>query len=208
MRGSTELSPASGRDAEGARPILEMKGIAKRYPGVVALANVDFALMPVEVHGLVGENGAGKSTLIKILSGAIEADAGEIRVEGEPVARPTPTLMHALGVAVIYQELMLAPHLSAAENLFLGRLPRTRLGTIDWREAERRSEEIMARLGFRVARGRGSATSASRSGRWSRSLRRYHGTPGSWCSTSRRRCSAAANSTGYSRSSPGSRPKA
>jgi ribose transport system ATP-binding protein len=136
--------------AEGQRPILAMKGIEKRYPGVVALLNVDFTLMPGEVHGLVGENGAGKSTLIKILSGAIEADAGEIRVAGDTVARPTPTLMHELGVAVIYQELMLAPHLSAAENLFLGRLPRTRLGTIHWREAERRSEEIMARLGFRV----------------------------------------------------------
>jgi ribose transport system ATP-binding protein len=134
----------------GGDPILAMTGIGKRYPGVVALYAVDFTLRRGEVHGLVGENGAGKSTLIKILAGAIPADSGEVSVAGEAVGRPTPARMHELGIAVIYQELMLAPHLSVAENLFLGRLPRNALGLVDWSEALRRSEELMARLGFRV----------------------------------------------------------
>ncbi|MGF1625323.1 MAG: sugar ABC transporter ATP-binding protein [Alphaproteobacteria bacterium] len=131
-------------------PILAMRAIGKRYPGVVALSDVDLVVQRGEVHGLVGENGAGKSTLIRILSGAIHADSGEIAIDGVPVARPTPPRMHALGLAVIYQELMLAPHLTVAENLFLGRLPKTRLGLVDWPAARRRSLALMERLGFRV----------------------------------------------------------
>ena len=86
--------PAAGidRDAQGAgngrRPVLEMRRIDKRYPGVEALRAVDFDVAPGEVHGLVGENGAGKSTLIRILSGATHADAGEVCIAGEPVVRP------------------------------------------------------------------------------------------------------------------------
>ena len=134
-------------------PVLAMRGIAKRYPGVVALDDVALTLHAGEVHGLVGENGAGKSTLIKILSGAIHADAGEIVIAGRPVERPTPAEMHEHGIAVIYQELMLAPHLTVAENLFLGRLPRGPFGIIDWRAAHRRAGELMDRLGFRVDPG-------------------------------------------------------
>jgi ribose transport system ATP-binding protein len=129
--------------------VLAMRGIGKRYPGVVALDGVDLTLRRGEVHALVGENGAGKSTLIKILAGAIHADSGEIAIDGKPVVRPSPADMHAHGVAVIYQELMLAPHLTVMENLFLGRLPR-RHGIIDWREARRRADDVMDRLGFRV----------------------------------------------------------
>ena len=131
-------------------PVLEMRGVSKRYPGVEALREVDFALGAGEVHGLVGENGAGKSTLIKILSGATHADAGEIKIGGEIVHRPTPHRMHELGLAVIYQETMLAPHLSVAENLFLGRMPRTNLGIVDWRATRAKCAEIMNRLGFTV----------------------------------------------------------
>src|SRR5687767_3046369 len=101
-----------------------MRGIGKRYPGGVALRAADLSARRGEVHALVGENGAGTSTLIKILSGAIHADSGEIEIGGIRIDRPTPAEMHALGVAVIYQELMLAPHLTVMENLFLGRLPR------------------------------------------------------------------------------------
>ena len=84
------------------RPVLEMRGISKRYPGVVVLEDVGLTLYPGEVHGLVGENGAGKSTLIKILAGAIHADGGEIIIGGRRVEKPTPTEMHDRGIAVIY----------------------------------------------------------------------------------------------------------
>ncbi len=132
------------------QPFLEMAGISKGFPGVAALQNVDFSVRRGEVHGLVGENGAGKSTLMKILSGAYRADSGEIRIGGQRIDRPSPLQMLGLGVAVIYQEMMLAPHLSVAENIFLGRLPKTRIGTVDWREAVSGSLAVMERLGFRV----------------------------------------------------------
>jgi ribose transport system ATP-binding protein len=136
-----------------AEPILAMRGIGKRFPGVVALQNVDLDVHQGEVLGLIGENGAGKSTLIKILSGAHQADAGEIVVGGERIARPSPQRMLELGISVIYQEMMLAPHLTVAENLCLGRLPTNRYGLVDWTSARRASLATMARLGFDVDPG-------------------------------------------------------
>ena len=135
-----------------ASAILEMRHVGKRFPGVTALEGVDLTVMAGEVHGLVGENGAGKSTLIKILAGAHHADSGEVIVMGQAVNRPTPSQMLGLGISVIYQETMLAPHLSVAENLWLGRLP-TRFGMVDWGEARRRSSEILDRLGFAIDPG-------------------------------------------------------
>ena len=135
---------------QAAEPILAMRGIGKRFPGVVALHDVDLEVGRGEVLGLIGENGAGKSTLMKILSGAYQADSGEIFVAGERIARPTPQRMLELGIAVIYQEMMLAPHLTVAENLCLGRLPKGRFGLVDWKAARRRSVDTMARLGFNV----------------------------------------------------------
>ncbi len=131
-------------------PALVMSGIGKHFPGVVALDDVSLDVRPGEVLGLVGENGAGKSTLMKILSGAYQADAGTIAIAGETVARPTPQRMLELGVSVIYQEMMLAPHLTVAENLSLGRLPTGRFGLVDWAAARRNSIATMARLGFDV----------------------------------------------------------
>lgn len=131
-------------------PFLAMRGISKHFPGVVALNEVDLNVGRGEVLGLIGENGAGKSTVMKILSGAYSADRGHIEVDGAAIDNPTPQRMHALGVSMIYQETMLAPHLTVAENLFLGRLPRTRVGLVDWKLAARRSAEVMARLGFQV----------------------------------------------------------
>jgi ribose transport system ATP-binding protein len=131
-------------------PILVVRGIGKSFPGVVALNDVSLKLHSGEVLGLIGENGAGKSTLMKILSGAYQADAGTIEIAGENVARPTPQRMLELGVSVIYQEMMLAPHLTVAENLALGRLPTGRFGLVDWASARRNSVAIMARLGFNV----------------------------------------------------------
>ena len=131
-------------------PVLEMYDIHKRFPGVYALRSVGFTMTRGEVHALVGENGAGQSTLMKILAGAYQADQGEIRIEGRAVPNPTPSGMLELGVAVIYQEFAQAPHLTVAENVFLGRLPTTRTGRVDWPKTIRQAGEVMARLGFQV----------------------------------------------------------
>ncbi|BAB48485.1 sugar ABC transporter ATP-binding protein [Mesorhizobium japonicum] len=130
--------------------VLEMRGIHKRFPGVHALNNVSFAVRKGSVHGVIGENGAGKSTLMRVLSGAFPANEGEVAIDGDVVAAPTPERMLELGIAVIYQELAQAPHLTVVENIFLGRLPKTRLGTIDWRRAKAAAQDVLDRLGFRV----------------------------------------------------------
>jgi len=131
-----------------ATALLEMTGIQKRFAGVHALKGVSFAVGRGEVHALVGENGAGKSTLMKILSGAYTADEGDIFFAGARIAKPSPQHMIELGIAVIYQELSLAAHLSVAENIFLGRLPRTAMGMVDWRQAHVDSAAVLERLGF------------------------------------------------------------
>ena len=104
-------------------PLLQMRGICKRFPGVVALDDVSFELERGEVHVLLGENGAGKSTLMKILSGACARDLGEILIDGQAVALESPREAQARGISTIYQEFNLVPHLSAAENIYLGREP-------------------------------------------------------------------------------------
>ncbi|MCL6520332.1 MAG: sugar ABC transporter ATP-binding protein [Armatimonadetes bacterium] len=106
-----------------ANPLLLMKGITKRFPGVLALDNVDFELYTGEICGLVGENGAGKSTLIRILGGIFPADSGEIFVEGKPVRIASVDDSLALGISIIHQELNLAENLDIASNIFLGREP-------------------------------------------------------------------------------------
>jgi ribose transport system ATP-binding protein len=130
-------------------PALRLDGISKAFPGVKALSNVSLSVDRGEIRALVGENGAGKSTLIKILSGAYVADAGRIELFGEEVANPTPAGMIAKGVAVIYQELAQAPHLTVAENIFLGQLPREGL-RVDWAAARAKSREVMRKLGFDI----------------------------------------------------------
>jgi ribose transport system ATP-binding protein len=132
------------------RPLaLEMRGISKRFPGVVALDQVDFEVRSGEVHVLLGENGAGKSTLVKILSGAVRKDAGSIRLAGKPVEIAGPDHARRLGVTVIYQELMLVPHLSVAENVFLGKVP-TRWGLVDWRRMRADAARILNGLGLTI----------------------------------------------------------
>ena len=130
--------------------VLEMRGIEKSFPGVKALQGVSFTVGRGEVHALVGENGAGKSTLMKILSGAYSADAGQLVYEGETIQQPTPSGMIERGVAVIYQEFAQAEHLSVAENILMNRMPRTRLGLVDWRRAAEAAVAAMARLGFEI----------------------------------------------------------
>jgi ABC-type sugar transport system ATPase subunit len=118
-------------------PLIAMHGIVKRYPGITALRDVNLSVDPGEVMALVGENGAGKSTLLKILAGAVRADEGVIKVSGESVQIHSPRESQARGIADIYQELNLANDLSVAENIYVGREPRNRLGVVDFRAMER-----------------------------------------------------------------------
>ena len=103
------------------QPILEAKGLTKRYGRVVALDNADFDLMPNEILAVIGDNGAGKSTLIKALCGAVVPDAGEIRLDGKPVHFRSPMEARMAGIETVYQNLALSPALSIADNMFLGR---------------------------------------------------------------------------------------
>ncbi|HET7094865.1 MAG TPA: ATP-binding cassette domain-containing protein, partial [Thermomicrobiales bacterium] len=136
-------------DAGGPAPILELHGISKRFPGVVALDDVHFDLRAGEVHVLVGENGAGKSTLVKILSGIYQPDEGEILLDGVPVTLRDPHAAQQLGISTVHQELNLVPHLDVGRNIFLGREPlRGPGGIIDWPEVYRRSRHELAALGI------------------------------------------------------------
>jgi ribose transport system ATP-binding protein len=134
-----------------APPVLEMRGIRKAFPGVVALDGVDLCLHGGEVHILLGENGAGKSTLMKILSGAYRKDAGEIAIRGAAAEIRNPADAITLGVRVIYQELNLIPHLSVAENIYLGAAPTRGLGWIDWRRLYADTAALLETLGLTLA---------------------------------------------------------
>ena len=127
-------------------PRLEMRAIKKRFGATIALDGVSLQVMPGEVHALVGQNGAGKSTLMKVLSGAHPPDAGTMFLDGRPYAPRNPLEARRLGVAMIYQELSLAPHLSVMENVLLGMEPGT-LGFLHWSDIRRRAREALALLG-------------------------------------------------------------
>ena len=118
IEGIDVISPAP---LEGQTPILEARGIVKRYGQVTALDGVDFQLLPGEILGVIGDNGAGKSTLIKALSGAISPDEGEIYLDGQQVRFKSPLEARRLGIETVYQDLAVAPALNIAENIFLGR---------------------------------------------------------------------------------------
>ena len=105
------------------QPILEMQGVHKRFPGVVALKNVGIRLFPGEVHALMGQNGAGKSTLIKVLTGVETPDGGDFQLSGKRIQPSTVQEAQDLGIATVYQEVNLCPNLSVAENIYIGRFP-------------------------------------------------------------------------------------
>jgi ribose transport system ATP-binding protein len=133
-------------------PALEMRGIAKRFAGNTVLDGVSLSVSAGEAHALVGENGAGKSTLMKILAGVHQPDAGEILIGGEALRFSRPADALACGVAMIYQELSLAPHLTVAENIFLGREPLrfAPLGVVNRRELNERAGRLLAGYGFHL----------------------------------------------------------
>jgi len=130
--------------------ILEMRKISKSFPGVQALNRVDFECLEGEVHGLVGENGAGKSTLMKILAGAYKQDEGAILIKGEGVFFSSPKDAQRHGIRIIYQEFNLIPELDVAENIFLAREPKNKIGFIDTRLLYARSKELLCSLGTNI----------------------------------------------------------
>jgi ribose transport system ATP-binding protein len=129
---------------------LTMRGVSKRFPGVHALDRVDLDVRTGEVHVLLGENGAGKSTLMKILSGVYPRDEGQIFLDGREVELRGPRHAQTLGISIIYQTFSQAPHLTVAENLFLGREPLTPWRTIDERRTQASSREALARVGLAI----------------------------------------------------------
>ncbi len=139
-------APAASPVAEGGNPLLvEMKAITKRFPGVVALADVSLDVYRGEVHALVGENGAGKSTLMKILAGVYTRDTGEIMFKGQPVNFTTTRQAQRAGIITIYQELNQVPQLSVTENIFLGSEIMHGI-TLNWTEMHRQARALLTRL--------------------------------------------------------------
>ena len=134
-------------------PVVRLRGISKEFPGVKAVDGVNLEIRPGEVHALAGENGAGKSTLMKILSQVERPTEGEVEISGEKVAFHGPGHAQSLGVAMVYQEFALAPHLSVAENLFLGREP-ARAGFVNRRKEKEKARELLGRVGLEIEPGR------------------------------------------------------
>ncbi len=165
----------------GPAAILSATGITHAFFGNRVLTDVAIEVHGGSIHALLGENGAGKSTLIGILSGGLKPDTGTIVVGGETHDRLTPALAQRLGIAVVHQELSLAPHLSVAENVALGRVPR-RAGLIDYAAIAREVSAIFADLDAgRTACDAGRDASARNPSNWWRSPRR---------STASRACSS------------------
>ena len=131
--------------------ILSIKNVTKEFPGVKALDNVSFDVRQGTVHGICGENGAGKSTLMKIISGAYKRDAGEIYFDGKLLdPNITPKQSQELGISIIYQEFNLVDALSVAENIFLDRLTDTKGKLVNWKEINRRADELLDRIGYKL----------------------------------------------------------
>jgi ribose transport system ATP-binding protein len=128
-------------------PIVRMTGICKQYPGVAALDQVNFKVRKGEIRALLGENGAGKSTLIKILTGAETPTSGDIWVEGHRIAHMSPALSEQFGIACVYQNLILAEHLTVAENVWMGAFP-SRFGFVSRKELARKTRELLTHIGY------------------------------------------------------------
>jgi fructose transport system ATP-binding protein len=168
------------------RPILEARGLVKRYGQVVALDGADFELYPNEIVAIIGDNGAGKSTLIKALSGALQADDGEIRLDGERVRFRSPGDARSAGIETVYQDLAVAPSLDIASNIFLGREARFRgplglgLRLLDKRRMRREAAAHFAELEIGVqsikqpveslSGGQRQGVAVARAAKWARRL--------------------------------------
>jgi ribose transport system ATP-binding protein len=152
LTGDTMDRPAPQGGPDPATPILEMRGLDKRFSGTHALKSVDLAFVEGEIHAIVGENGAGKSTLTKLLTGVFRKTAGQIFWKGQPVELDGPHDSLALGINAVHQEVVLCPHLTVAANLFLGD-ETTRYGMLQSRVMVRKAREVLDGLGFSVPAG-------------------------------------------------------
>src|SRR3978361_205228 len=149
-------------------PILELRDITKAFGGVEALRGVDFALSAGDIHGLVGENGAGKSTLMKIIAGVHSDFSGRFVLDGRETRFRSVRDARAAVIAMVHQELSVAPDLTVAENVFLGSQPTNRFGFVQWRRMAREAGEQLARFGIDVdpmSRLRGSAVGVQQNDR-------------------------------------------
>jgi general nucleoside transport system ATP-binding protein len=131
-------------------PILELRGITKRFPGIVANDHIDLDLRRGEVHALLGENGAGKSTLMNVVYGLYKPDEGEIRIKGEPVTMHSPLDAIAHGIGMVHQHFMLIPVMTVAENIVLGSEPENVGVFLDYRSAERQVRELAKSFNFAI----------------------------------------------------------
>src|SRR5215203_981850 len=130
--------------------LIEMSNISKSFGGSLAVDRVSLKLMPSSVHALMGENGAGKSTLMKILAGVHQPDSGEIYKNGRTISFANPREALEFGISTVFQELSLLANLTIAENMFLGREPITRLGTIDYARINVETKAALAELGLNL----------------------------------------------------------
>ena len=147
-----------------AAPVLELRGITKQFPGVLANDHVDFDLKRGEVHALLGENGAGKSTLMNILYGLYSADEGEILVNGKPATFSSPHDAIEQGIGMVHQHFMLIPVMTVTENIVLANEP-TKAGVLlDYAGARKQVEEISQRFGFAIEPD--AVTRSSRASGW------------------------------------------
>ena len=133
-----------------AQTILEVRHVSKSFPGVKALDDVSFSIKEGHVHAIVGENGAGKSTLIKILAGIYTKYEGEVWISGKKEVFESPQMSKQKGISVVHQELKLSEPLSIAENIFLGKPLRTKLGLIDWKAMNRKAQEMVDELNVKL----------------------------------------------------------
>jgi rhamnose transport system ATP-binding protein len=139
----------SMNNRDEATPIVELLGIRRSFGGLQALSNVSLSLYPGEIVGLLGENGAGKSTLVKILTGVLEPDGGQILVDGVVQRISNPRVARELGISATYQEPAVFPDLDVAENVFAARQP-TRRGVVNWGEMYQRTDEVFAEIGIKL----------------------------------------------------------
>jgi ribose transport system ATP-binding protein len=148
------VSPSERRNTQGliVTPLVSVQNLSKSFPGVKALDGVRFDLMPGEVHALMGENGAGKSTLMKILAGVYRKDSGEVLLDGKPVEIDSPAHAQSLAIGIIHQELHLMGHLTAAQNIYLGREPRKAAGLfLDEEQLNRDAQALFDRMHLALA---------------------------------------------------------
>ncbi len=127
-------------------PLWEFVDVSKAYPGVLANDQVNIKLLPGSIHGLLGENGCGKSTLIKTLAGVQQPDSGQILHRGKPVQIADPQAARRMGIATVFQEFSIVPTLSVGENIYLGNMPRTRFGMIDWAKVHADAAAVLAQM--------------------------------------------------------------